>query len=279
MIKTFSFVKSFIIKNYYSILRRANKNINLTSSLTTDNHEEKEMAINFFSFFNKTVNNIMVPRSNIIAVKYDISASKLYKSIVAQSHSRILVYKTTLDKIIGFIHVKDILKTIINNDNYDINTLIRKHIITHDSMKLIDLLKLMRQQRTHIAVVVDEYGGTDGIVTIEDIIEKIVGRIDDEHDESMQNNNYKIIKKGIIIANARLQVEELENILSIKLKDQYINCDTIGGIIISKYGAVPPKNEIITICPQIKTEIIDATPRTIKKIKIICNDGNAKIKD
>ncbi|CAN0602244.1 unnamed protein product [Ectocarpus sp. 12 AP-2014] len=135
-------------------------------------------------------------------------------------------------------------------------------------MKLIDLLTRMKERRTHIAVIVDEYGGTDGIVTIEDIMEEIVGKIEDEHDIDEEIDSYKILRSGLLVASARVEIEELENIIGIKLKTEHDEFDTIGGLVMAKVGSVPEKGEVIDLDDGVIVEIIESTPRTIKQMKI-----------
>jgi len=226
---------------------------------------------NFESFAEKTAEDVMIPRADIIAVKCDISLEDLSKVIIKCAHTRILVYKENLDNIIGFVHIKDLFEIIAKSKKYNLKKLLRKHIVSPHSMEIVDLLKQMQIHRTHIAVVVDEYGGTDGIVTIEDIIESIVGPIDDEHDTNLEIENFKIIKPGLVIANARMEVEELEQILSVKLREESDEFDTIGGLVLAKVGNVPEKGQVISITDEVTVEIMDSTPRTIKQLKIMCN--------
>ena len=134
-------------------------------------------------------------------------------------------------------------------------------------MKLIDLLAQMQRSRTHIAIIVDEYGGTDGLVTIEDIIEEIVGNIDDEHDIGV-DEDYKILKPGLIVTSARVEIEDLENVLGVRISHIDDEFDTIGGLVMARSGSVPEKGEVIHITDDIIAEILEATPRTIKQIKI-----------
>jgi len=147
----------------------------------------------------------------------------------------------------------------------------RKHIVSPHSMTLIDLLKQMQIHRTHIAVVVDEYGGTDGIVTIEDVIEAIIGRINDEHDESLEAENIEIIKPGLMIVNARMEIEELEKVLDVTLRKEEGEFDTIGGLVLVTIGTVPEKGEVIALTEEVTVEILDSTPRAIKQLKVMCN--------
>lgn len=224
---------------------------------------------NFDSFADKTAEDVMIPRADILAVKCDISLEDLIKIIIKHAHTRTLVYKENLDNIIGFVHIKDLFEIIAKSKKFNLKKLLRKQIVATHSMKLVELLKQMQLNRTHIAVVVDEYGGTDGIVTIEDIIESIVGPIDDEHDTNLESENFKILKPGLVIANARMEVEELERILSIHLRGDDDEFDTIGGLILAKVGNVPEKGRIINITDEVTVEIIDSSPRAIKQVKIV----------
>jgi CBS domain containing-hemolysin-like protein len=226
---------------------------------------------NFESFAEKTVEDIMIPRSDIIAVSCEASLEDISKTIIKYGHTRTLVYKENLDNVIGFLHIKDLFEVIAKSKKYNLKKLMRKHIVSPHSMTLIDLLKQMQIHRTHIAVVVDEYGGTDGIVTIEDVIEAIIGRINDEHDESLDGENIEIIKPGVMIVNARVEIEELEKILGVSLRKEEGEFDTIGGLVLAKIGTVPEKGEVIAITEEVTVEILDSTPRAIKQLKVICN--------
>lgn len=237
-----------------------------------DNLIEPNIIIqNFESFAEKTVEDIMIPRSDIIAVSCEASLEDISKTIIKYGHTRTLVYKENLDNVIGFLHIKDLFEVITKSKKYNLKKLMRKHIVSPHSMNLIDLLKQMQIHRTHIAVVVDEYGGTDGIVTIEDVIEAIIGRINDEHDESLDGENIEIIKPGLMLVNARVEIEELERILGVTLRKEEGEFDTIGGLVLAKIGTVPDKGEVIVITEEVTVEILDSTPRAIKQLKVICN--------
>jgi len=232
-------------------------------------HEsEDEMVSNIDSFAEKIVEEVMIPRSDIISVSHDVTLEELSDLIIKQAHTRILIYRESLDNIIGFVHIKDLFEVIANSKKFVLKKIIRKHIVSPHSMKLIDLLAQMQVNRTHIAVVVDEYGGTDGIVTIEDIMEEIVGRIDDEHDIDEDIDSYKIVRPGLLVSSARVEIEEIENIIDIKLKSEEDEFETIGGLIMAKVGHVPEKGESIDLDDGIIVEIIESTPRTIKQMKV-----------
>lgn len=229
---------------------------------------EDEIVDNLDIFYEKTVEDIMIPRSDIISVSHDTSLEELSELIIKHSHTRTLIYRESLDNIIGFVHIKDLFVVIAHSQKFVLKKLMRKHIVSAHSMKLIDLLTKMQAKKTHIAVVIDEYGGTDGIVTIEDIIEEIVGEIDDEHDIDEETDSYKILRPGLLIASARVEIEELENIIGIKLKTEHDESDTIGGLVMAKVGSVPEKGDIIDLDNGVTVEIIESTPRTIKQMKI-----------
>ncbi|MGI4776463.1 MAG: transporter associated domain-containing protein, partial [Janthinobacterium lividum] len=172
---------------------------------------------------------------------------------------------------------KDLFKVIAEKQEFNLRKLIRKPIKAAPSMRIGDLLTEMQRKRIHIAVVVDEYGGTDGIVTIEDIMEEIFGRIDDEHDEKLKSDNYKILNKTTILSNSRVEVEELEKILGIKLKEEDDEFDTIGGLVLDKAGTVPTIGTKFDISNILELEVIDASPRVLKLIKLRLKSGELKI--
>lgn len=229
---------------------------------------EEEILNNIDSFSEKTVEDVMIPRSDIIAVKQDVTMHELSELIIKHAHTRTLIYKENLDNIIGFVNIKDLFEVVIHAKKFNLKKIMRKHLISTHSMRLVDLLSQMQASRTHIAVVVDEYGGTDGIITIEDIIEEIVGRISDEHDLEQEVSHFEILRPGLIIANARLEVEELEAITGLELKNSDDEFDTIGGLIMAKTGSVPIKGSVVEIDETMAIEIIDSTSRRIKKVKI-----------
>ena len=268
-------IKKFFSKLFTLSSSLSQKEINYTNQKESNNAsyiQQDVITKNFESFAEKTVEDVMIPRSDIISVSYDISLEDLSKTIIKYGHTRTLVYKDNLDNVIGFLHIKDLFEIIAKSKKYSLKKLMRQHIVSPHSMTLIELLKQMQINRTHIAIVVDEYGGTDGIVTIEDVIESIVGKIDDEHDANLDLDTFKILKPGLIVANARMEVEELEKLLNVKLREEDDEFDTIGGLVLAKVGTVPEKGDVITITEEVTIEIIDSTPRTIKQLKIIYSE-------
>ena len=246
----------------------------LTPTRKKKNFREEVISNNFQEFGHKTVEDVMIPRSDIIAVREDTDLDNLNQIIIKFSHTRILVYSDTLDNIIGFVHIKDLFKILAKGENFNLHKLIRKPIISALSMKLVDLLSEMQRKRTHIAIVVDEYGGTDGMVTIEDIMEEIFGRIDDEHDEKLDSDNYKVINSTTILSNGRVEVEDLEKVLGVRLKEDNDEFDTIGGLVLAKVGSVPSQGTRINITDTVEVEIIDANPRALKLVRLKLKSGS-----
>ncbi len=230
---------------------------------------EKHILGNFLAFCDEKVEDVMIPRSDIFAVNIDISLTDLSKKIADTGHGRTLVYEDNLDNIIGFVHIKDLFKVVASNSSgFNLRKILRKPIFTAPSMKLMDLLTEMQKTHTHIAIVIDEYGGSDGIATIEDIMEAIVGQIEDEHDTDKDDPQYKIINPGEIITDARVEIEDLETALNVVLKQEDDDCDTIGGLILSRMGYMPEKGASIALADNIVATIIDTDARMLKKIKL-----------
>lgn len=262
------FFKEKIADNFHDTIKRLKSNSKKMSP------EEKRIFTNLLKFGHKTAEDVMIPRSDIKAVKLTISFEELSKMLSHElPRTRTLVYDGTLDNIIGFIHIKDLFKILVTKQNLQLTKIIRKPIISAPSMKLMDLLAKMRRDRVQIAIVVDEYGGTDGIVTIEDIMEEIVGKIDDEHDKQSDNESFRIIDNNTILSNARVKVEDLESILGVKLKTKDDEFDTIGGLVLAKSGNVPLIGAKIDIEEQVELEVIDASPRSLKQVQLKLKNG------
>ncbi|HJD55492.1 MAG TPA: hemolysin family protein [Rickettsia endosymbiont of Pyrocoelia pectoralis] len=260
--------------DFFSVIKRIKIN---SQKMTVD---ERNILTNLLRLEGKTVEDIILPRSDIVAIKLTTNIEELGNYIKSEMpHTRTLIYDGTLDNIVGFIHIKDLLKAIVTKQNCRLKKLIRKHIIAAPSMKLLDLLAKMRREKTHIAIVVDEYGGTDGMVTIEDLIEEIVGQIDDEHDGKSDNDHYKIVNGSTIISNARVEVEVLEEIIGEELKNEDDEFDTIGGLVLTKTGNVPTIGTQINISENIDIEVTDATPRSLKQVKIKLKNGLKNVKN
>lgn len=275
--KLFSPIKSLfsnkVPDDFFSIIKRLKTN---NQKMTLD---ERNILANLLKLKGKTIEDIMIPRSDIAAIKLTTNIEELNESIkVKIPHTRTLIYDGTLDNIVGFIHIKDLFKALATKQHFYLKKLIRKHIIAAPSMKLLDLLAKMRREKTYIAIVIDEYGGTDGLVTIEDVMAALVGRIDDEHDQKSESDNFKVINNSTIISNARVEVEVLEEIIGEKLKDNDDEFDTIGGLVLTKVGNVPAVSTKINVSENIEIEVIDANPRSLKQVKIMLKKGLKRAK-
>ncbi len=234
--------------------------------------EEKLMLHNVLGFGDIKVNEIMTPRADIAAVPSDITWPELKQHIVEMAHTRIPVYDKTLDKVLGFVHVKDLLSLLSGEVIFNIKSLMRPLLFVPPSMRIIDLLIRMRQAGSHMAMVVDEYGGTDGLVTMEDLFEEIVGDIHDEHDGD-EDLEFRIIRVNdhTFDVSARVPIENLERQLGLNLVhvDNEGEFDTLGGLIFCQLGHVPSKGEIVNHDSGIRFEVLDADPRRIRKVRIL----------
>lgn len=233
--------------------------------------EEKVMLHNVLSFSDKKVSEIMVPRTDIAAVPVDISLPTLKTHLLEQRHTRIPVYKGTLDKVLGFIHVKDLLPMLSEDRSYDLQAMLRNVLFVPPSMRIIDLLVNMRHVGSHMAVVVDEYGGTDGLVTMEDLFEEIVGEIQDEHDEDEESDHIIRIGNKVFEVSARIRIDRLERELGLSLitEEKVGEFETLGGLIFFQLGRVPDKGEIVPHVSGVDFEISDADARRIRRVRIV----------
>lgn len=228
------------------------------------------------------VDDVMVPRANIVAVDNSATLTELSLAFKDAGHSRLPVYKETLDDPVGMVHIKDLLPYLMLDakgrtgktyPNRKVIQYIRRPVLfVPPSMLAQDLLRRMQARRTHMAIVVDEYGGTDGLVTIEDLIEPIVGDIDDEHDEVEAEVQIVTGKGGRSVweADARISIDAFEETIGREFAtpDQEEDVDTLGGLIFTMSGRVPERGEIIKHADGLEFEIIDADPRRLKRLRI-----------
>ena len=232
-----------------------------------NDNNEKNLIKNILQLNDKSVEDLMVPRSEIIAVDHDQSYNEILDVIKNESHSRMPVYKTNIDNVIGFFHIKDFIK--VSETDFDINSILREVLYVAPQSRILDLLKRMRSSRIHMGLVVDEFGGVDGLVTIEDLVEEIVGEIEDEHDA--EDDEELIVNKNIdsITVNAEYKIEDLEKFFNVKVPlEQDLEIDTVGGLVFSKINRIPNNNEVIEINDLLKIKIIKASQRKIITIEI-----------
>lgn len=230
--------------------------------------EERNILTNFIKFGDKEVKDVMIHRTDVSALDIKSSMNEISKAIAEQTHTRTPIYRDNLDNIVGFVHVKDLFQVVVSAKKTSIKDIMRQHLITTPSTKLIDLLVIMRRRRTHIAIVVDEYGSTEGIITIEDVVEEIVGEIEDEHDDNGSNPDFNVVEDNVIISHARVEIDEIAKALGHDLKSEDEEVDTIGGLVMMRSGHVPKRGDLINLADNIVAEVLDSNPRTIKKLKI-----------
>ena len=236
-----------------------------------DENNEKNLIKNILQLNEKSVEDLMVPRSEIIAVDHSQAYSDILELIKEESHSRMPVYKTNIDNVVGFFHIKDFIKT--PKTNFNIDSILREALFVAPKSPILDLLKRMRSSRIHIGLVVDGVGGVDGLVTIEDLVEEIVGDIEDEHDAEDVDELIFNKTKSSITVNASYRIDDLEKYFNIKISiPQDDEIFTVGGLVYSKINRIPKNNEIIKIENDLTIKIIKSNNRKIETVEIKRNN-------
>ncbi len=268
LIKRFNLNKIFFKKNSEKVdLESTRGEVMSLGKKAGLSYSERVMLDNVLGFSSIEVEEAMVPRADIVAIPEKSTLNECIALFRKAAHSRLPVYKETLDEIIGMVHVKDILSYWHNDKDFVLSNIIRKVIISAPSTLISDLFQEMRNTKVHLSIVVDEHGGTDGLITIEDLLEEITGDIEDEHDK----NYNKILNDDLdnsIIVDARIPIIELENYYSCKLINSSIDVDTLGGLIFYYEKSVPEVGKLVRHSNGLIFEIIDSDMRRIKKIKI-----------
>ena len=262
--------------------------------------EARSMMANLLRFGDLRVDDVMVPRADIIAVEEGASVRELLRIFTEANHSRLPVFRETLDDPVGMVHIKDLLRWVgersrgsgragrhrtknkvsattaglsVSPTDLDLAVretgIIRKLLFVPPSMPAADLLVKMQSTRIHMAIVVDEYGGTDGLLSIEDLVEEIVGEIADEHDDD-ESTLIKASDNGSFLADARADIDDVEAQLGIDLlpDEDEEDVDTLGGLMFAMLGRVPVRGELVRHPGGVEFEILDADPRRVRKIKI-----------
>ncbi len=245
---------------------------------------ERTMLQNILGLKERRIGDVMVPRADIVAVQQDIELGELLKVFAGAGHSRLVVYNDTLDDPTGMVHIRDIVAYLterrlaaeigtggaINlNEPLSSVKIVRHLLYVPASMPAIDLLVKMQATRTHLALVIDEYGGTDGLVSMEDIVEEIVGNIEDEHDDEAPS----IVAQpdGSFVADARTSLEEARTAFGEDFapgEELEEEVDTLGGLVFGIAGRVPVRGEILKGPSDFELEVLDADPRRVKRIRI-----------
>ncbi len=233
------------------------------------NAHERLLLSNVLHMHNITARDIMVPRADIVAVESNHSFQQMVTMIARTGHSRLPVFRNTLDDILGMVHIKDVVTASATaGQSASWEGMVRPVLFIAPSVRAMDLLMDMRTRRIHMALVVDEYGGIDGLITIEDLVEEIVGSIEDEHDTASKPH-FLLCEDGTAEADARLPLETFEEHVGRVLSDtEREGTSTLGGLIFSLASRIPERGELITHSSGMSFEVLDADPRRIKQLRV-----------
>jgi CBS domain containing-hemolysin-like protein len=237
--------------------------------------QERVMLRNLLHFGDQTAGEIAVTRGDIVAVPDSIGFEALEDKFAEAGHSRLPVYGENLDQVIGMIHIKDVF--VASRDpsrDRSLSALMRTPLFVPESMGVLDLLARMRSERMHLAIIVDEFGGTEGLVTIEDVVEEIVGDIEDEHDEA-EANRLVMLDDGLWEADARIELDELAEAVDSRLTWEEDEVDTLGGLVFLLAGRIPANGDCVVHPSGWRLEAIDADPRRILRVRLHAPEGDA----
>ncbi len=231
--------------------------------------QERALIANVLRLRGTTADDVMVPRADIIAIPVDVTLDQALEQIRREGHSRMPVFREQLDEIVGMVHIKDVFAYVGRPDAFRLEEVVRAPLMVAPQVPVLDLLLQMRQARIHLALVVDEYGGIDGLVTIEDLVETITGDIADEHDE-IDTPLITERPDGTLDLDARLPVEDFEAKFGHVLteEERAADIDTVGGLIFTLAGRVPPRGEVVTHpASGMEFRVLDADPRRIRRLR------------
>lgn len=234
--------------------------------------QKNQFALNLEKLVNARIEDIAVPKADIIALPREASLEDFYTVMRDHGYSRIPIFQDSLDEPLGLVHVKDVFMTYgvqVAADEFSLEAFIRPVIYAPPSMRLLTLLQKMQNEHVHMALVIDEYGGVDGLLTIEDILEQIVGDITDEHDDE-EEVMWVLEKPGVYLVSARMPIEDFmaETEQSLHIPEESEDVDTIGGLISTIASRVPAKGEVIKLNDGAEFEIVAADLRRIQRVRI-----------
>ena len=230
--------------------------------------EQRTLLENILNLRDRTIADVMVPRADIIAIDANATLEQIIALINEEAHSRVPVFQEALDDAIGMIHIKDVLSAQQKKGLINLHEIVRPVLFVTPSMQVLELLLEMRAKRTHMALVVDEFGGVDGLLTIEDLVEEIVGEIEDEHDQD-DEPTWQRRSDGAIDADARLEILHFEHAVGLLVTDdERDDVDTLGGLVFSLAGRVPVRGELVKHSSGMEIEILEAYPRRVKKLRV-----------
>ncbi len=231
--------------------------------------QERALIANVLHLRETSADDVMVPRADIVAMRLDVTYEQAIAQIREEGHSRLPVYREQLDEIVGMVHIKDVFGYAGKPEAFALEKLLRRPLMVAPQIPVLDLLLQMRQSRMHLALVVDEYGGIDGLLTIEDLVETIVGDISDEHDEVV---GPMVTERpdGSLDVNARLPVEAFEERLGPVLTEheRESDIDTVGGLVFRLAGRVPARGEVVSHASGLEFRVLDADPRRIRRVRV-----------
>ena len=239
-----------------------------TNGRTLDPHERVLLG-NVLKLRGATAYDVMLPRADIIALPADLSFDQALDFIKREGHSRYPVYQAQLDDVVGMVHIKDIIAQLGRSEGFSLRSVLRKPLLVVPSVPVLDLLLRMRQERVHMALVVDEYGGIDGLITIEDLVETIVGDISDEHDE-LAPPQMTERAEGVLELDARTPVEAFEERMGAVLteEERAADIDTVGGLVFTLAGRVPARGEIFSHVSGLEFRVLDSDARRIRRLRV-----------
>ncbi|NQZ14161.1 MAG: HlyC/CorC family transporter [Alphaproteobacteria bacterium] len=229
---------------------------------------EKMLISNILNLQDTSVVDVMIPRADIVAIDIESSQEDLMTLLEDKQFSRIPVYRENMDDILGTVHIKDILSVLAAKKEVQLKELLREVPVVSPALPVLDLMLLMQRQKKHMVLVIDEYGGIDGLVTVGDVIESIVGEIDDEFDQDIEPT---LVQRsdGSILADARYDLDEFEESYGkIFTEEEREENDTLGGLVFFVAGRIPARGEVIQHENGMSFEIIDADQRRINKLRI-----------
>lgn len=242
--------------------------------------QERVLIANVLRLRETTADDVMVPRADIVAMRADVTLEQALEQIRIDGHSRLPVYREQLDDIVGMIHIKDVFAYVGRPEAFSLEAILRRPLLVAPNIPVLDLLLQMRQARMHLALVVDEYGGIDGLVTIEDLVETIVGDISDEHDEV---EGPMVIERpdGSFDLDARMDVDDFEQRLGTVLTEEehLADIDTVGGLVFTLAGRVPARGEVISHPSGIEFRVLDADARRIRRLRVRWPSRSAEAAD
>lgn len=227
--------------------------------------DEQKFIQNIFDFTQTQVREVMVPRPRIVGLDLDNPRQEIIQTILNNRFSRYPVYREDIEKVIGFIHAKDLLGQVVVNPEFPLDSLVRPAFFVPEAKKIDVLLGEMQQRHLHMALVVDEYGGLSGLVTTEDLLEELVGEIEDEHDAG-EPRRIKRLGSGGYLVDALLSLNDVEELLDVRFHDE-LPCDTLAGLILHLLGRFPVAGERVTWQDYLLT-CVEVTPTTIRRVKI-----------